>query len=225
MPDSFVPAVRQPEGLPTRPANPRRGANHVDMALAFLHDHPVGTSLQPDAFDRWVQHRGFMNVPLGAPKDSDAWMAYLQRRHHLRYNINKAASHPRMQTPFVIETVGPGLWEVRPPQVAISRTKMLAQMESLVGTKRKQLRYLMESADWSILPPHDRAIAETLYDDIDMFQRKVELETECLGQKFTKLEHKLRVALETGALRPQDGGIRALLNPPGEDATEEEAAD
>src|SRR5690349_4656093 len=81
-------------------ANPRRGAGHTDTALMFLRDHPVGETLTPEKFDEWAQRLGLLNVPTGAPKQSDAWLAHLQRRHQLRYNINKAATHPRMDTPF-----------------------------------------------------------------------------------------------------------------------------
>jgi hypothetical protein len=193
-------------------ANPRRGAGHTSTAVAFLKDHPVGETLSPEAFDEWAQRHGLLNVPTGAPKQSDAWLAHLQRRHQLRYNINKAASHPRMDTPFVIEAVGRDLWEVRSPHIAITRSDMLQRVETLLVAKRKQLNYLMQSADWSILPPYERVIAEEIYNDIDAFQEDVERQASRLGRRLVRLEHKIRRAVETGEVQPVNGGIKAILD-------------
>jgi len=195
----------QPE-KPWGKANPRRGANYQDDAIAFVNDFPIGTTLSPEAFDDWAQRRGSLNVPTGAPKQSDAWKAYLQRRHELRSGINKAASHPRMDTPFVIESIGVGLWEVRTPQMAISKTRMLRRIESLCETHHKQLAYLMQSADWSALPIHERIVAESLYDQIDHFREDTERHASRLTCQFAKLEAKLRLAIESGELKPRNGG-------------------
>lgn len=207
--DSSLDIAEKPWGS----ANPLRGANHEDTAASFVRDYPPGTTLKQDEFDEWAQRHGLLNVPTGAPKKSDAWLAHLQRRHQLRYNINMAGSHPRMEIPFVVESIKGGNLEVRTPQLAISKCKLTDRLETLCVTKRRQLAYLMQSADWSGLPQHERIVAETLYDDIDMFQQKIELEATCLNGKFAKLESKLRRAVESGRIKPQNGGIRGLISP------------
>lgn len=195
-------------------ANPMRGVNHVDTAIAFLAEFPVGSFLSQDAFDDWAQRHGLLNVPTGAPKRSDAWMAHLQRRHHLRYGINQAGAHPRMETPFVVESVkgNLGQLEVRSPDVAIQKNRFLDRVESLCKTKRQQLAYLMQSADWSSLPPEERLTAEMLHYDIEMFQKQMALQSSCLSEKFDRLELRLRRAVESGELRTRNGGIRGIID-------------
>lgn len=194
-------------------ANPARGAGYEDAARAFVVAFPVGSRLTAEEFDEWAQSGGLLPVPRDADRKSDAWQAHLQRRHQLKYSINKAGSHPRMQpNAFIIETIAMGTLEVRSPYFAISRSTMLNKIDSLINTKRKQLAYLMQSADWSVLPPHERAMAESLYDDIDMLKQRMDLESEGLAHKFRKLEVKLRKAVESGVVRPANGGIKAILD-------------
>jgi hypothetical protein len=193
-------------------ANPVRGAGYEDAARKFLVEFPIGSRLTADEFDEWAQAADLLPTPRDTDRKSDAWQAHLQRRHQLKYGINKAASHPRMQSDaFVVETIAMGLWEVRSPHFAISRNAMLSKIDSLINTKRKQLAYLMQSADWTVLPPHERAMAESLYDDIDMLKQRMELESEGLASKFRKLEFKLRKAVESGEVRPANGGIKAII--------------
>lgn len=193
-------------------ANPRRGAGFEDAAIAFVHEFPIGGTLTAEQFDEWAMQVGLLKPPASRAKQSDAWQAHLQRRHQLKYGINKASAHPRMNTPFIIETVGSGVWEVRSPHFAISRSTMLDRIESLIKTRRQQLAYLMQSADWAILPPHERTVAESLYDDIEMLKQRMELESQGLANKFAKLERKLRKAVERGDIKPANGGIRAIID-------------
>lgn len=202
-------------------ARPNRGANHVDSALAFIREYPIGTPLSQDEFSEWAQRNGLLLIPVGYPKHSDAWKAYCQRRHELRYSINKAGAHPRMRedgsTPFVIEAVKLGYLEVRSPEVAISRNQITKSLVSLCETKKKNLGYLMQSADWDVLPPYEKMFAESLYDDIDMFQDSIALHTRSLERKFGQLESKLRKAVESGQLQPKNHGIKRLIAPESSD--------
>jgi hypothetical protein len=209
-------------------ANPRRGIHHIDPALAFVRDFPIGTVLSPDAFDRWAHQRGLLNVPIGAPKQADVWKAHLQRRHELKYRINRASTHPRMTefgvSPFTIEKAGRDAWEVRAPHVAISQSRFTEQIVSLLVTKKRKLGYLMQSADWSVLPPHERAFAEALYDDIDGFGQMMDMQAGILHAKFAKLEAKIRRGLESGEMQPKNHGFQTILalERPAEDQGEED---
>lgn len=214
-------AVRSNEEGPAwGKANEKRGHNYHPLALQFLKEFPIGTVLSPEQFDSWAQHKGQLNVPEKAQKKSDAWLAHLQRRHQLRYNINKAGTHPRMyesgSIAFTIDGAGPGTWEVRAPHTAIGQHELPARIVSLTKTKRRQLAYLMQSADWSVLPPHERMIAEALYDDIDTFEKVVDLQSQQLTMKFEKLEGKIRRAMAQGQLQSTNGGISGLLESPEE---------
>jgi hypothetical protein len=192
-------------------AHPQRGAGHHDTASLFLESHPLGTQLRSDDFDRWAAAQGLLKLPQVESKQDDAWKAHLQRRHELRYRINKAGTHPRMETPFIIEAISFDRWEVRSPEVAISQNKILRQVERLTNTKKKHLDYLMQSADWSILPIHERVLAEALYDDIDLFQRQIELCATSLETKLARLQHKIRKGVESGAIDPVNSGIKRIL--------------
>lgn len=202
-------AITKPWGK----ANPRRGANYEDRAREFVAAHPIGTTITAQEFDEWAWDNGYLpRLSADADKQSDAWKAHLQRRHELRTGLVRAGAHPRMDTPFTIEHVAGGVYEICSPQVAISQTKMLARIESLTDRKRTQLRYLMQSADWSVLPAHERAFAEALFDDIEMFKDSLDLSIRSLDRKFDKLAHRLRKAVESGEIRPRNGGIKQIVD-------------
>lgn len=198
-------------------AHPRRGLGYHEIAVAFVKDFPVGETLTAATFDDWAQKRGLLNVPTNAPKRSDAWMAHLHRRHELRYRLNKAGSHPRMieaAQSFVIETVVNGTYEVRSPQSAVIHSQVQRKLTSLMETKRQQVAYLMQSADWGEIQPQERTLMEELYFDIEAFEKHVNLQADLLGQRFARVESRLRRAIEKGELKPLNGGLGQLLTPP-----------
>lgn len=209
-----------PKTLPTPPygtANPRRGVNGVDPALAFARAFPVGTTLTPGTFDAWAQEHGYLSVPESEDKQADAWKAHLQRRHELRYRIMKAGTHPRMIDQgcptFTIEALSGGTWEVRAPAEAIAQSRLTQQVNSLVITKRKALRYLMQSADWSVLPAYEKVFAESLYRDINHFANTVAFHGHELEAKFGDLQIKLRDAVARGEIPERaSGGVQALIH-------------
>tara|TARA_R110000868_G_scaffold378645_1_gene644121 strand:+ start:938 stop:1627 length:690 start_codon:yes stop_codon:yes gene_type:complete len=199
-------------------ANPMRGMNFHDVAMAFGHDYPIGTQLSVDAFDTWAASHNYYQheVPANPERSSDAWLAHLQRRFQLRANLNKAATHPRMNTAvsraYTVDNVSHQTLQVKSPEVALSTNNMAVRLQSLCGTKRRNLSYLMQSADWSQLPPHEQAVAESLYDDIDKFERDISSNSSWLTEKFTKLELKIRRAIESGKIVSQNGGFQKLLS-------------
>lgn len=213
----MTPTIQETTAItPWGEAHPMRGKNHEDIAVAFVTAFPVGSVLSPDEFDSWTQHAGILNVPTGAPKTSDAWKAHLQRRHELRYNINKAGPHPRMAdrgvTPFVIDYAGGKKWEVRTPHESISRSGLPRKLEMLVSSHRRRLRYLMQSEDWDALSPYARVAAEALYDDITNFAQMTDVLAGQLAAKFSRLEANIKRAVESGETTPRNGGITMLLS-------------
>lgn len=210
----------------SRPAHPLRGKGYEDAAEAFLKAFPIGRRLTSEEFGDWAQSEGLISGPSSNQKQSDGWQAYCQRRHQLRHNINKAGTHPRMSSPFVIDSLGIGSWEVRSPSVAIIRSQMLDKIHSLTMTKRRQLKYLIESADWEALPPEDRLVAESLTEDIDQFEERVDLDARSIARKFSRLEQKLKAAVASGLLKPRNGAIRAIIDgrDPSDDRRDDDAA-
>lgn len=204
------------ESSPWGQANKNRGIRFHDLAMAFVDKFPIGTALSDAQLDRWAAQQKQLKVPpQGTSKDADAWLAHLQRRHQFRYSLNKAGAHPRMtengSTPFVVESVSQGVYEVRSPHDALHKQTMPQKVESLVRTKRKQLTYLMQSADWDQLPPAERIYAESLYDDIENFESRVDNEATMIDRKLEKLRSKLLIGIQSGRITPKNGGIKAMI--------------
>ncbi len=199
-------------------ANDRRGKRYADLALSFVADFPIGTHLTAEQFDAWLQESGLLTVPATyVAKNSDAWLGHLQRRHIIRNRINTAAVHPRMAetaqgVSFILVAIRGG-FEVQSPQVAASKAELPRKIRSLTETKRKQLSYLMQSADWSALPIHEQAIASEIYDDIDNFVVDTKTGADRISRKLARLEHRLAVLMDTGAVKPTNGGLKQLLSP------------
>lgn len=210
---------------PSLKANDRRGtARYTELAIEFLSDFPIGTrNLEVEKIDRWFHEHGVLEqLPLtndsGDPlygRNSDAWLAHLQRRHQEIKKLNKSSAHPRLldsgSQPFTL-TPGPGgTYSVRSAYEAITGAELPKKVLSLTITKRKQLRYLMESADWSILPPWERAFAEAIDEDIDAFQNTIEAGANHLGNKLARLETKIRQSIASGEIKPANSGIQKFL--------------
>jgi hypothetical protein len=198
-------------------ASNRRGLNHVDAAKTFVADFGIGAKLATEQFDKWLHEHGMLTMPPpDTPKNSDAWLGHLQRRHIMRGRINAAATHPRMtdegSSPFIIVAIQGG-FEVLAPQVAASKAELPRKLQTLVVTKRKQLSYLMQSADWSALPVHEQAIAETIYDDIDAFVVDTKTTADRISHKLVKLEHRIQMLMDAGTVVPRNGGLRQLIAP------------
>lgn len=204
--------------------HPLRGASYNELALSFSRLFPVGSTLTPTDFDTWAVGVGAYSHSVPTPgkrkgadgNSSDRWMAHLQRRFQLRANINKAGSHTRITShgsrSFVIDQTAHQTLEVRAPEVALAHNNMTDRLTSLCVHKRKNLGYLMQSADWEALPPHERTVAETLFDDIDMFISDINNKALWLNNKFVKLEMKIKRALQDGSVKSRNGGFDRLLS-------------
>jgi len=197
-------------------ANEKRGLGYHEQAIDFIRQFPIGTTLSPRQFDDWSCANGSMPAPATTEKGSEGWMAHLQRRHQFRYSLNKAGAHPRMTrdglTPFVIETLSQGTWTVRSTHGAIQHNRMSSVVISLVTTKKRQLRHLIESTDWESLPVAERVHTEDLLEGIEDYAKRVQLDGELLHQRFERLGAKLRRLTESGAIKSRNGGIKAITD-------------
>ena len=187
--------------------NPLRGLNWDEVARQFIKDFPHGTLLNAEQFDKWAWKHGYVPEPKGLGKKTDGWLAHLQRRHILRYNMNKAGTHSRMEEfAFTLDKIDGALYEVRTPQLAIHRHDVLKRVTCLLKVKQKRLKYLFQSADWAHIPPFDRALAEEIYDELQHFRNTVEMNVVHLETRFERLNQKLRKL----KLENSNGGIKRL---------------
>jgi len=240
----MVPTKNDPNQLTTPPApgsgqppwgeaNAKRGTSKMTQAaVRFVQAFPIGSELTPAQFDQWAHAQGYLRIPMGAEKDSDAWLAHLQRRHQFRYKMNKAATHPRLRdeegvTPFTLDAMKFDVWRVRAPHDAAIKNRVIQRADTLMTTKRQQVDYLLQSADYKELPAYERMFADAMYEDLENFHAMIALQSEQLDKKFAKLQATLKHALETGTVVPRNHGIKALLAPevPQADVTESDEAD
>jgi hypothetical protein len=188
---------------------------HQDKAIQFAKDFRVGSELTAEDFDAWAHNLGFLNVPMMAPKGSDAWKAHLQRRHELRHKINNAATHPRMLAvglaPFTIEAISQGRWEILTPHAAIIRDRLPRKVQGIIAQGKRKLRYLRESIDYPSLPPETRFLTESIDSSIDDFAGEVDYKATLIQKRITQLEQRVRKAKEIGLFNPTNGGVAAFL--------------
>jgi len=198
-----------------------RGELIREAALQLTKDFPLGSYNQPtkintEKFDYWMESQGLLEVPPeGISKDSDAWLGHLQRRHQCIGALNKAGGNKlRMNDAnlkcYVIRPKNGMIW-IRPSHEVIAQAELPKKIESVFQTKRKQLEYLMESADWSVLPVYERMFAEGLYDDIDTFEKHVTVSVEGITSKFNKLASKIKTSTENNEYQATNGGIKMML--------------
>lgn len=198
-------------------AHKHRGRSYHEQAVQFIKDFPIGVTLTNEQFDAWAFSHGFIEK-LPAPdtdKKSDEWLAHLTRRNQLRTNLFKASTHPNMMEAgsvcFVITMMGNGAMIVEAPQTAIEKTEFATKLETLVCTKRRQLGYLMQSVDFTKLPPHQKALAENLYDELSDWNRVVQLQTELFDTRMHKLIRNIALGVKSGEIKPENHAIHALL--------------
>jgi hypothetical protein len=227
--DDKLPMPKAPTLFPVEPVNTasdRRGTSHyTQVACKFVRDYPIGEILSAELLDTWFGKNDLLTVPpIDTPRSGDAWMAHLQRRHLQVKRVNQSSTHPRMRdygsTAFVIVAEG-GKFHVRAPHEAIVQGRLPRKVLSVCKTGRKKLRYLMESADWSALPAYERALAESIEDDIDLFEKHINSSADALTTKLAKLDRKIRQSMVAGELPKNSDGIGKFLSPPrDEDETE-----
>jgi hypothetical protein len=202
--------------LDIKPANKLRGKSFHDQAVAFSEAFAIGEALTPEKFDKWAHEKGYLNVPFDASKQSDVWLAHLQRRHQFRYSINKAAMHPRMReenrAPFTIEHAGPNLWEVRSVVDAINRDDTAKKLARLAVVQRRKLLYLQQSEDFVQLPIYLRMAVLDISADIDEVLEKTALEAKGLERRIDRITERVRASISEGEVTPTNGGIAGLLS-------------
>ncbi len=203
-----------------RLSNPIKGAKYREYAIEFAKIWPVGSGLTWEEFCDWAFTKGLLDFPQPTQeelrsegKQSDVWLAHLQRRHQVKQNLNKASQHSDMIShggAFSIESVR-GKLLVKDVASVIAQCDVATRINSLAQTKTKQLDYLYQSTDWATLPPHERALAEALRDDLDDWVMVIDLQAKQHEKKFAKLTSRVKHLVDSGSIHPTNGGISGLL--------------
>ena len=196
-------------------SNPIKGAKFRDHAVEFSKQWAIGSKLTWEEFSNWAQEQGLLDsVPEeGSDKQSDEWLAYLQRRHQVRMNINKAAEHSDMigrGGAYSVVASG-GALLVKSAASALATAKSADRIAQLATTKRKQLEHLYQSTDWSQIPSHEMAMAEGLMIDLTNWIEVINLQAKQHETKFSLLQGKIRKLVENGTLLPSSDEISGFI--------------
>jgi hypothetical protein len=203
------------------PSNPAKGAKYRDVAVEFGKKFPIGTVLTMDEFDEFAISGGHIEPPASTEKRSDGWLAFLQRRHQFKTNINKAAVHTAMldqhgAPPYFVAQIGMGKLEVVTPFKAATATgnsAVMYQLETLTKTKKRKLAHLIQSVDYTTLPVGEQVKVMMLADHISDFEGRINREIGDLDKKFHAVKSSIHHLLQSNQLVPKNGGIKALMAP------------
>ena len=202
-----------------RPANPIRGAGYREVAAAFYKEFPIGTELTVAEFDGFIIDHAGVEPPSNTETGSEGWLAFLQRRHQTKSNINKAACHPDIEhhgaLPFFLKQNGNNRLSVVTPYDAATKAgdnSVMHQLTTLTKTKQRRLQHLIQSIDFATLPMGEQVKVAMLADHISDFEVRIEREINDLDAKFNKVRSGILTLVHTGQITPQNGGIKALEN-------------
>jgi hypothetical protein len=118
-----------------------------------------------------------------------------------------AATHPRMNDmgcgAYHIAPQRGGWFKVQPPHESLADRALTVRIAKHLDTKRRQLEYLLQSQDWTQLPPYERVLAEELYAEIDALQQRFELDATILNGKYLRGSQKIQRAMQDKASHSQ----------------------
>jgi len=175
--------------LPWGTADKQRGLPHKDKACDFIATFPIGTKVSTDDFDRWGYQQGYLKVPAGYKKSSDAWKAHLFDRHKLISKLNKAGCHPRMDRPFTLVLIQKDYYEVVAAHEACRKSRGLPRLASCVKLLRLHWSYYLQSVHWEEFPPYYRDSAKSVFYDVETIDQQVRM---IINRLVIKLENEQR---------------------------------
>ena len=238
-PATVSPERAQFAQVPTyrKPSNPKKGRRHHSAARDFLKKYAIGDTLSWEEYCTWAKEHGLFegdippaeiqatqdDVPLydehGNPitvsnKQSDEWLAYLQRRHQARVNHNKAAEHDEMNTcggAYTIAPVDGNTVAIKSVRSVFLDNKAAEQIDRFIKTKRRKLAYLFQSTDWSQVKPYERLFAENLMEEIDEWGDEISNRQKKLEGRFNRLRLRLEQQVNAGEIVPTNHALEHFI--------------
>jgi hypothetical protein len=215
-------------GVGRATVSPNRGLKWTDHAVDFGRtfkpedEVTTGTELTQDQFCEWAFKRQLLPSlpPEDCPKDSDEWLAHLQRRHIVRQTLNNAASHPRMRDygvePFHVHSIATNTLKVdsTSDSFQLAAAKVPTRQKSLFRRQKLQLKHLKESVDYTLLPPICQLQVDQIAGMLDDFDSEFAVKANNLERRFHALQHNIKLQVERGEITPKNGGIAGLLQAP-----------
>jgi hypothetical protein len=180
--------------------NPLRGISYKGAAIKFRSKYHDGCLLSWDEFCQWAYDVKLMAQPIPDTNDkqSDQWLAHLQRRHKALTNLNRAGSHTRMNShggAFVVRIYNKqqGILIVNSVVTDIVENKSVMRIKNLSNTYKRQLVELIQSADWAQLPAHERLFAEAIRHNIENFVEIIDNHSQQIECQIAELRHNIAI--------------------------------
>lgn len=226
--------------MPFGIAHPRRGMKYHDLAVEFAKAFPIGSTLRWDQFSEWQEtvaksmkpdeaHAlGLYAIPSTTDTATAEWRQHLDQRHALRYDLNKAAAHPRMINAvgyaFHIDIhVHKHMLIVNTVQSSvIIHNNIPKAIESVFRTKRRALRHLQQAINFPLLAPHERMAILEHGHDLDGFQRILAVQVELMMARHERLRIMIARKVEAGDLS-NSNGVQRFLTENIEDDSEDDS--
>lgn len=190
-------------------------------AIALLQTYKLDSIITHGEFDDWAIKRDILKKPSSTEPGSDGWLAHVQRRHQLRYLINKAASNPRIRNeagiePYVIERIGTDQYHIRRLHIAVLLNKVAERVQSYMMNKQIKFEAMMEAMDWSQISPYIKMNAENQIQDITGLGEITTLMLKMHDQKCARFLGQLVVLIKDGAIpnTPEIDNLIDLMSKP-----------
>lgn len=214
-------------------ANPIRGKNFHHLAVTFVNEFPVGSKLTTEQFDSWsdrmligefrydAEKLGLFWTPKNVAAHSIEWRAHITDRNNLRYNILKAAQHPRMydrgSTAFTIKIPTKDVLIVTTPETAIGEFNLRKAVEDLFDKKKQQLLYLQQSVDYRSLGDDLKYECERVTDEIERLEHDLKTDITYTEKAVYRFREQVAKKVAAGEITPKNGAIEGLLTPSDDD--------
>jgi hypothetical protein len=156
-------ALTIPAHFPWGEENSRRGVANQQIATDFLGAFPLGTTFSTAQFDAWAYAAGAVASLPG--KGTPEWAHLCRGRREVMERIRRGGSHSRVGTPFDIESIGVDTWKVVAAYEAAkdSYEKIAKAVHGLHGNNIRKVKKLLQSTDWTQLPPQIHYACKSLY--------------------------------------------------------------
>jgi hypothetical protein len=197
-----------------------RGKAYIDHAIAFAHRFPLDTPFSIAIFDAWAAERDIYQIPHGADKTSDAWMAMLRRRDQLMNGLRAAAETEDMEQlevrAYYIERTYNNFMRVLPSTHVKDGSKLgLEKVVSVATRHRQKLQDALHA--FPVEKQHHtwKLFARLLYNRYLSVETDLEKQLNGLNQDFLAIQDDIREQVALKQISATDPFVRAFLTSAG----------
>jgi hypothetical protein len=133
-------------------AHPHRGKNRRLVAVNFVRQFSIGSSLTSDELDGFFETQGLLKIPEERTPGSPEWTKHVDVRFREKDKLNKASTHPQMAingaTPFYLRfDRGSQLYCVLDPVKAVVEYGVEKKQDSNTRTRTHEVELIAQSRE------------------------------------------------------------------------------